>query len=75
MPAYNIELEAIYEIINYNITFKGYRSFNESSPVSKNWTLHYNDPIVPPNEADFYRTGQEFKGWQEEIPEKMPAAD
>jgi hypothetical protein len=65
MPAENITVEALWKKNNYTITY-----YNDTTVhnVSK---FEYNDTVTVPAEPT--KEGHTFKGWNETLPEKMPA--
>ena len=66
MPAENITVKAQWEINQYTITFDT-NGGSEIAPI----TQDYGTEITAPDNPT--RKGYTFKGWDEEIPETMPA--
>lgn len=69
MPAENIYFECNYDINSYKVVFLDY---NEDTLKYYN-SVMYTDTFSAP--ADPVREGYSFTGWDNEIPEKMPAHD
>lgn len=71
MPAKDLSITAVLEPIDYTITFIVNVDKFDTPETAATYTLHYGDAVQKPSDPE--KEGYTFEGWQDSIPETMPA--
>ena len=71
MPAKDLSVTAVIEPIDYTITFIVNVDKFDTPETAATYTLHYGDAVQKPSDPE--KEGYTFEGWQDSVPETMPA--